>query len=393
MGISLKPFERLAPGRALLVPEPVPKACDNSTKAFVDTDRGVRLGEGKFSGLIDLIPQMVWIVTSQGYGEHFNRYWETYTGIPQAQSSGFGWTYPFHPEDLDRFMRRLHNTTGTGWEIEVRVRRASDGAYRRQLAHRSVIEEADDLRRFVVSCTDVEEWRQAEAAASEQGGLLGLSVRSHDKEKRKVAHGLHDSAGQYLVALQMKLDSLQRCSIGKTGRENPVVDECRDLVNRCSKEIRAVSHLLYPPLLDDLGLESAVRFHVDGVMERIKLKVEMEIEPNLGRLDRDLEVALFRVIQEALTNVHRHSISQTARIKIGANTTSVFVEIAASGGGVELLPVKSLLSPYASSGAGIAIVGQQIREVGGVFELITQPGGSVVRAAVPRKALVAQACD
>jgi two-component system sensor histidine kinase UhpB len=238
----------------------------------------------------------------------------------------------------------------------------------------------------------VEDWRQTEADAAQQVGLLGLSVRSNDEERRKIAHGLHDSAGQYLGALQMKLDSLQRCFIGNTGRKNPVLDECRDLVKRCSKEIRAISQRLHPPLLDDLGLESAVRFHVNGFMERTKFSIDLEIEPNLGRLDRDLEVALFRAIQEALENIRRHSSSQTARITIGPGPTTVFVEISAPGGGTELLPGKYPLS-CTSSGAGIAIARQRIQEVGGVFEVIGSSGGLVVRAAVPRRAVIAQASD
>jgi signal transduction histidine kinase len=393
MGISLKPFGRIATRAADLPPQCVPDP-DRSRESLHHGDRYVSPDERKFLGLIELVPHMIWVVTSQGCGENFNRHWISYTGIPEGQSVDFGWTQAFHPDDLDRFISRLHKPVLPGWEIEVRLKRALDGTYRRQLAHCSVVEsEAEGLSKLLVSCTDVEDWRQSETDASERGVALGLSVRSSDEERRKIAHGLHDSAGQYLVALQMKLDSLQRCSIGNTGRKNPVVDECRNLVTRCSREIRAISHLLHPPLLDDLGLDSAVRFHVDGFIERTKFGIELEIQPNLGRLDRDLELALFCVIREALANIRRRSSSQTARIKIGASPTTVFAEIATSDGGMELFPGKSLFSPHTPSGARIAIVRQRIQEAGGVFEVIATPGELVVRAAVPRRAVIAQACD
>ena len=169
------------------------------------------------------------------------------------------------------------------------------------------------------------------------------------------------------------------------------MDECRELVKRCSRELRAISYLLHPPLLDDLGLESAVRFHVDSFVERTKIKVELDMEANLGRLDRDLEIALFRVVQEALANIDRQAAGQNARIKIGASSSNVFVEVAASAG-MASLPGRFLASPRSASGLGIAITCQRIRQIGGTFELTSSPG-LLIRAAVPRRALVAHACD
>jgi two-component system, NarL family, sensor kinase len=207
---------------------------------------------------------------------------------------------------------------------------------------------------------------------------------------------LHDNAGQYLVALQMKLDGLQRCSIGNTGRKNPIVDECRELVRRCAKELRATSYLLYPPLLDDLGLESAVRLHLDGLMERTRARIELDIEPNLGRLDRDLEIALFRVVQEALANIYqqsggRQSGNKDAEVKIGASPRSVFVEV--RGPATEPQPDKFAAGSKVPCASGMAAVRQRILDAGGAFEIDELPGNTAVRAEVPRKALVEHACD
>lgn len=352
-----------------------------------------RTEERKFTNLADDLSQIVCVVRPQGNGLYFNANWRDYTGLSQRESLEFGWMRAFHRQDLDGFVKLLRSSIAPGtWEFEARLKRANDGSYRRHLCRFSLVaNEPDGLVYLVLSFTDVEEWRQAEATAKAQSALLGLSLRTHDREKRKIAHGLHDNAGQYLVALQMKLDNLQRSSVAASGRKNPLVDECRELIKRCYEEIRATSHLLYPPLLDDLGLEAAVHLHVDRFMERTKLKVELDIEPNLGRLDRDLEIALFRVVQESLANIHRHSAGNM-QIKIGAIPTSVFVEVTASSGTDGWT---ENLSPYphTSVGVGLATLRQRILEIGGLFEIASSADGITMRAIVPRRALVSHACD
>jgi PAS domain S-box-containing protein len=359
-----------------------------------DSARPIRAEEWKFLNLADHMSQIVCVVTPQGNGRYFNPYWQNYTGLSERESLDFGWMRAFHREDLDSFIKLLRRSIAPGgWEFEARIKLANDGSYRRHLCRCSLLAgRADGSVNLVISCTDVEEWRKAEAIAKEQGALLGLSLRTHDEEKRQIAHGLNDSAGQYLVALQMKLDSLQRSSVAATGPKNPIVDECRELIKRCYREIRATSHLLYPPLLDDLGLEAAVHLHVDRFMERTKVKVELDIEPNLGRLDRDLEIALFRVVQEALATTHRQSAAKSAQIKIGAGPTSIFVEVATFCG-TDGLAQKFMPSPRTSFGVGLATLRQRILEVGGLFEIVSPADGMAIRAVVPRRALVAHPCD
>jgi PAS domain S-box-containing protein len=351
-------------------------------------------GEGKVYNLADHMAQIVCVVTSRGHGQYFNPYWEDYTGLSEHESLDLGWMRAFHREDLESFVKLFRRPIEPGGlEVEARLKRASDGSYRRHVCRCTTLaHEQDGLTNLLICCTDVEEWRKAEATANEQGSLLGLSQRIHDEEKRKIAHGLHDSVGQYLVALQLKLDGLQRSSIGKTGYKNPIVDDCRELVKRSCGEIRGVSHLLYPPLLDDLGLESAVHLHVDRFMERTKARVELDIEPNLGRLDRDLEIALFRVVQQALASMDRQCAGKDVRIKIGAGQTSIFVEVAGADG-TDLLPHRLIPSSRTPSAAGLAMLRQRIVEAGGLFEIGSLRGGAIVRAVVPRRALVSQVCD
>ena len=250
-------------------------------------DPPIHASESKSMNLADFQPQPVWVVALDGSADYFNLYWERFTGLCEEESLHFGWIRALHPDDVDAFLKQLRNSADRAFEFEVRLKRAGDGRYRRHLCRPSLLPHGSDrLAKLLICCMDVEDWKSSHDAAQEQAALLGFSLRAYDEEKRKTAHAIHDSAGQYLIALQMKLDGLQRAS-GNGARKSPFLDECSELVKRCSRELRAISYLLHPPLLDDLGLEAAVRFHVDSFVERTKIKVELDMEPNLGRLDRD----------------------------------------------------------------------------------------------------------
>ena len=354
-------------------------------------DPPTHAGESKSMNLADFQPQPVWVVAPDGSADYFNFYWERFTGLCEEESLHFGWIHALHPDDVDAFLKQLRNSADHAFEFEVRLKHAGDGRYRRHLCRPSLLPHGSDrLAKLLICGVDVEDWRSSHDAAQEQAALLASSLRAYDEEKRKTAHAIHDSAGQYLIALQMKLDGLHRAS-GNGARKSPFLDECSALVKRCSRELRAISYHLHPPLLDDLGLEAAVRFHVDSFVERTTIKVELDMEPNLGRLDRSLEIALFRVVQEALANIDRQAEDQNARIKIGASSSNVFVEASASAG-VASLRGRLPASPRSASGLSIAIARARIRQIGGTFELTSSPG-LLIRATVPRRALVSHACD
>lgn len=396
-GTSLKTFGRLGSEQSS---QPSAATARNGHEAAflrgasphaAHNDSPSRAAELNSMNLADFQPYPVWVVAPDGCADYFNSYWERFTGLCEEESLHFGWIRALHPDDRDAFLNHLRNSEDRPAEFELRLKSAADGRYRRHLCRLSLLPDGSGrVTKLLVSCMDVEEWRTSHEAALEQAALLGSSLRAYDEEKRKNAHAIHDSAGQYLIALQMKLDGLQRGS-GNGARKNPFVDECRELVKRCSRELRNTSYLLHPPLLDDLGLEAAIRFHVDSFVERTKIKVELDIEPNLGRLDRDLEIALFRVAQEALANIDRQAAGQIVRIRIGGSSSNVFVEATASAA-MPGLRGRHPASPSSASGLSIALARERIRQIGGTFELSVTPG-LFVRASVPRRALVAHACD
>src|SRR6185437_16129572 len=164
--------------------------------------------------------------------------------------------------------------------------------------------------------------------------LSNRLMQSQDDERRRIARELHDSTGQYLAALGMSIEAARR-SMKKIPPETAEkLDEATEIVGKCSSEIRTLSHLLHPPMLEELGLASAIEWYVEGFALRSNMEVQLELPPKLRRLDEPIELALFRVLQECLTNVHRHSGSKTAVVKVETDEQQVKLEVSDQGRGI-----------------------------------------------------------
>ncbi len=228
--------------------------------------------------------------------------------------------------------------------------------------------------------------RTAELEQSNQTLRL-LSVRllrAQDEERRKIARELHDSAGQYLAAVSMALARIQNDAEDLAVPLRDKVDEAVEVTKQCISEIRTMSQLLHPPLLEELGLASAVRCYVDGFVARSGIQVEMKVPEEVGRLGEDVELVLFRVLQESLTNIHRHSGSKTAIVKLGADAQQAWLEVEDHG--------KGKGDAVVSSGAfqpGIGLTGmrERVKDLAGVLEIQSGQNGTRVKAALP---LIAQ---
>jgi PAS domain S-box-containing protein len=237
------------------------------------------------------------------------------------------------------------------------------------------------LQGFSKVTRDITERKQAEDSVREVSGRL---LQIQDEERRHFARELHDSAGQMLAALHMNLVALEAEASTIGGSAVNLVQKNLDLVAELSKEVRTISHLLHPPLLDDLGLSAAIRDYVQGFAERSKINVDLDIPAEFGRLPREFETAIFRVVQESLTNIHRHSESPIARIRISHSEKTVNVEIQDEGKGMS--PEKrSELKLAGKAGVGIRGMRERLRQLGGTLEI--EPGrngpGTVVIAQLP----------
>lgn len=218
-----------------------------------------------------------------------------------------------------------------------------------------------------------------------QASLRHLSARllqAQDEERRRIARELHDSAGQLLAALSMTLTPLELELKTSHPQWAEAVISSMKLVDELSKELRTISHLLHPPMLDEAGLEFALRWYVEGFAERSEIKVNFDFPDDLGRLPREVETTIFRLIQESLTNIHRHADSRTAAIRLWRQDRYVNVEVIDQGKGMSM-EVEKGSCRAARTGVGIQGMRERVRELGGTFEIQSGKHGTRVSATVP----------
>jgi signal transduction histidine kinase len=238
--------------------------------------------------------------------------------------------------------------------------------------------------------SDLEEKvRQRTAELNEANRSLGeLSARLlhlQDEERRRIARELHDSVGQTLAALSMNLAAVG-ADIEKLTKTATVIADSTALVNDMSTDIRTISYLLHPPLLDEAGLSSALTWYVRGFSERSKIDIDLRIPGDFGRLSRDLETAIFRMVQECLTNIHRHSESNVARIFIAHSDGHVRVEVEDKGKGISPQKRSEIISsPTATPGVGIRGMRERLRQLGGTLDIRSdgEGKGTTVTARLP----------
>ena len=202
-----------------------------------------------------------------------------------------------------------------------------------------------------------------------------------DSERRRIARELHDSVGQYLAGLKINLHQLEsgeRSDAAKLIRETIALTEC------AIQEVRTISHLLHPPLLEELGFLPAARWYVDEYGKRSQLKVSLLVPEPIERLQKEVEIALFRVLQESLTNVYRHAGAQSVDIKILCHDGHVTLTVADDGKGIPQ-EVLARFRGGEASGIGLAGMRERLAEFGGEFKVESSNAGSVVEAVIPTK--------
>ena len=225
--------------------------------------------------------------------------------------------------------------------------------------------------------------RTADLDAANQN-LRTLSARLlqlQDEERRRIARELHDSVGQMLAALKMNLSAV-RGDIERLSKTANALADSESLVHEMTTEVRTISHLLHPPLLDEAGLSSALRWYVDGFAVRSKIRVDLDLPEDFGRLPRESETAIFRVVQECLTNIHRHSGSALAKIRLRQRDQEVIVEVADKGKGIPPEKRKEM-SSSGLPGVGIRGMRERLRQLGGTLEIDSNGAGTVITVRLP----------
>ncbi|MFZ0731085.1 MAG: response regulator [Candidatus Sulfotelmatobacter sp.] len=219
--------------------------------------------------------------------------------------------------------------------------------------------------------------------------LRELSIRvlqTQDAERKRIARELHDSAGQLLAAIKMSTASLMSESPGFTPSAAKTIADIDRMTDETLRGIRTISHLLHPPLLDESGLSSALRWYVEEFSERSGIHVELECSPRLPRFSAEIETSIFRIIQECLGNIHRHSESETAVIRLNVEPGAIQLEVQDNGRGIPAARLRELNSG-GRGGVGIRGMHERVSQFGGKLSVESKDRGTKIRATVPFKGL------
>ncbi len=362
--------------------QPVVRCIGRDVTEQKRAEHALRESEERFRTMANAAPVMIWMSGPDALCTFFNQRWVDFTGRPMEQQMGNGWTESVHPDDLsgcmDTYLKAFK--ARANFEMEYRLRRA-DGEYRWILDIGTPrLAPHGTFAGYIGSCSDVTELKQAEERLQQLSGRL---IKLQEEERQRISRELHDTTASSLTALIANLALVRRSAAALDSRAHKALSESLELARQCVREIRTVSYLLHPPLLDELGLASALRWYTDGFAKRSGVSIDLDLPVKLDRLPRDAETALFRIVQEGLTNIHLHSGSPTARIRIACEANQITLTLRDEGRGI---PAKILEGPadnIQGLGVGIAGMRERVRQLGGRMEISTGKKGTTVKAILP----------
>jgi PAS domain S-box-containing protein len=272
--------------------------------------------------------------------------------------------------------RTLNPVQSENGDVVMIVASGLDMTEHRQL--RSMLEDRVRQRTGELEAKNNELVTQTDVVRELSARLLQIQ----DEERRRIARELHDSVGQMLAAVSMNLAHVHHEAAALSPDARKALEDNAGLLEQLSSEIRTISHLLHPPLLDEVGLQSALQWYIDGFSERSKIKVDLELPDDFGRLPRNLEITLFRVVQECLTNIHRHSGSSTAAIRVARSQNEVRLEVRDAGKGLPA-EAQTSLSSGKLSGVGLRGMHERLRQMGGHLDVQSNGNGTLIHATLP----------
>ena len=348
----------------------------------------------ELDAIMKTAPDIIFSRKTDGTRDYISGRFYEFTGAPASSADGFGWLDYVHPDDKDestaQWMRCVQS--GENYESEYRLR-GKDGQYRWFRARALPLRDhAGNILRWYGTCSDIHDSKllehsmrdsavELERMVDERTAALrflsGRLMTMQDDERRRIARELHDGLGQELVAIKLLVTALVQESPKLADR----IGEVTSMIDRAAQQIRSLSHLLHPPLLDEVGLLSAVRWYLEGLTKRSGIDTALEVWPaDFPRLAPELERTIFRIIQEALTNVYRHSGAQKGWVSVVRRDTEVVVQIRDNGKGISRKI--SELRPD-SIGIGISGMSQRAKEFGGELRVTNAHPGTIVEAVIP----------
>jgi PAS domain S-box-containing protein len=377
-----------------------------SLVALKQAQAALRRSEEEFRAFANSLPELCWMTHGDGRVFWRNERWYEYTGTTPEEMARDDGQSVHDPEILPAVLERWKASIASGEPFEMEFPlRGADGVYRWFLTRITPVrDEAGKIRRWYGTATNIDEQRRLMKSLSEARDELEKRVlertaelhvateslrelsarllRMRDDEQRRLARELHDSVGQLLAAIGMNIAVVS----GEVEKLSPAAAKCvaenAELVDEVSREIRTISHLLHPPLLDEAGLASALRWYTEGFAKRSRIEVDLEIPAGMGRLPHQAEITMFRVVQECLTNIHRHSGSREATIRIHPDDERVVLEVQDRGKGISPENLQSF-ARWGRIGVGFGGMRERLRQLGGTLELQSDESGTLVRAVLP----------
>ena len=356
----------------------------------------------ELDAIVQTAPDVIFSSQAGGYRDYFSQRLYEYTGAAPDSLNGYAWVNYVHPDDMERIKAHWNQCTQSGesYESEYRLR-DRNGRYRWFRARAVPVRDREGRTlKWYGTCSDIHDSKLLEESIRETSSELEKTVRERtealrrlssrlmtmqDEERRRIARELHDSVGQELAAAKMALDGI---ILRPSVQPDQSLVEASSGVDRAIQEVRTMSHLLHPPLLDEVGLVWALRWYLEGLTKRSGIETSLEVEPTtFARLTPELETAVFRIVQEALTNVFRHSEASQAQVTLTQTKRRVVVKIRDNGKGLQDETVR--LQP-GSVGVGIGGMRQRVEEFGGELQLANGNPGAMVEVIIPLSAPASQ---
>ena len=352
----------------------------------------------ELDAIVQTAPDIIFSRQADGGREYISSRFYEYTGAPAGSAIGFGWLDYVHPDDKEEstahWMRCVQS--GQAYESEYRLLGA-DAKYRWFRARAVPLRDQEgNILKWYGTCSDIHDSKMLEQSIRENAielerlvenrtaelrRLSGRLLTMQDEERRRIAREIHDGLGQELAAAKMIMDGILAKDTSP-GMHKAAI-EASQLVDRAIQQVRTISHLLHPPLLDEVGLVSALRWFVEGLTERSGIKIKLEVHPSdIGRLKPELETAIFRIVQEAVTNMFRHSGAHHGTVSVIEKEGSIFVTVSDDGKGIAEEVVQ--LRPD-SVGIGIGGMRQRVNELGGSLRLANANPGTIVQVVIPAR--------
>ncbi len=350
----------------------------------------------ELDAIVHTAPDIIFSRQADGTRDYISDRFYEYTGAAAGSAIGLGWWEYSHPDDRERSQQRWLECVQSGQHYEVEYRlRGGNGEYRWFRARAVPIRDPDGkIIKWYGTCSDIHDSKLVEQSIRENAielekmvdertaALRRLSVRlmaTQDEERRRIARDLHDGLGQELAVAKMVLGRVFQENSAESEKQACI--EASEIVDRAIQQVRSISHLLHPPLLDEVGLLSALRWYLEGLTERSGIETSLDVQPSdFPRLALDLETAVFRIVQEALTNVFRHSEARKACITLIQREDATVITVRDNGKGI---PTRIAEQQPDSVGIGISGMSQRAKEFGGELRLTNTDPGTLVELVIP----------